>query len=228
MKFKHPIILLIIIIAILISACTLTTLLQAVPTPSATPAFSPSSTLPLTLTASYTLTPTEVPSLTPTLTPSQTPSITPSPTTPNGSISGVLWHEICRYTGGQAGEPLVLGEGCVQWGAAAGEFGPNQIYDSFESGWPGVTLHIGAGACPSTGFGTAVTNAAGNYKFYVMPPGTYCISYNPLTDGNDSILIPGGATFPQRGSAGLSRTVTLGSGENKTGVNFGYAWQFYN
>ena len=32
------------------------------------------------------------------------------------SISGVLWHDVCRYSGGHAGEPVVLIEGCVQWG----------------------------------------------------------------------------------------------------------------
>jgi hypothetical protein len=116
----------------------------------------------------------------------------------------------------------------VQWGEESYQFGPNQVYDTYESGWAGVTLHIGTGACPSTGFGTAVTNANGAYGFYVLPPGVYCISYSPLTDGNDSILIPGGATYPERGNLGLSRQVTVTAGNNLTGINFGYAWQFYN
>jgi hypothetical protein len=41
---------------------------------------------------------------------------TPAPSF--GSIRGILWHEICKFTGGQGGEPVVLGEGCVQWGSA--------------------------------------------------------------------------------------------------------------
>jgi len=102
------------------------------------------------------------------------------------------------------------------------------VYDAFETGWAGVTLHIGTGACPSTGFGTAVTDASGAYGFYVLPAGTYCVSYSPLTDGNDTILIPGGATFPQRGNLGLSQTVVVPMGTNVTGINFGYAFQFYN
>ena len=32
------------------------------------------------------------------------------------SIRGVMWHEICEYSGGERGEPVVLGRGCVQWG----------------------------------------------------------------------------------------------------------------
>jgi len=149
---------------------------------------------------------------------------TPSP----GSIGGILWHEICQFSGGQAGEPLVLGQGCVQWGAEEHQFGPNQVYDPFEEGWEGVTLHLGVGPCPSTGLDTAVTNADGEYLFAGLSAGTYCVSYSALTDGNDSILIPGGPTYPERGENGYYQTVTLAEGENALGIDFGYAWQFFN
>ena len=150
-----------------------------------------------------------------------------TPTPAPGSISGILWHEICEYSGGEAGEPVVLGQGCVQWGTAPEEFGPNQLKDDFESGWAGVTLHLGSGACPSTGLATAVTNAFGEYQFEGLSAGMYCVSYNNLTDGNDTILIPGGPTFPARGEAGFFVTINLSAAEEKT-VDFGYAWQFYN
>jgi hypothetical protein len=150
-----------------------------------------------------------------------------TPTTGPGAIYGVLWHDICKFTGGEAGEAVVLGQGCVQYGASAAEFGPNQVYDDFEEGWAGVTLHIGPGACPSASTATAVTDASGNYRFDSLTAGTYCVFYSPLTDGNDAILIPGGPTFPERGEAGASQTVVLGAGEEKE-VNFGWAWQFYN
>jgi hypothetical protein len=153
----------------------------------------------------------------------------PVASTPSlGSISGVMWHEKCEFTGGQAGEPLVLGQGCVQWGAEQYQFGPNQVFDPFEEGWEGVTLHLGSGPCPSTGIGTTVTNVAGEYLFSGLNAGTYCISYNALTDGNDSILIPGEPTYPERGEDGFYQSVTLSEGENLSDVNFGYAWQFYN
>jgi hypothetical protein len=153
----------------------------------------------------------------------------PVASTPSlGSISGVLWHETCEFTGGEAGEPLVLGQGCVQWGSEGYQFGPNQIYDSFEEGWEGVTLHLGSGPCPSTGLDITVTNADGEYLFAGLSAGTYCVSYSALTDGNDSILIPGGPTYPERGEDGFYQSVTLMEGENVSDVNFGYAWQFYN
>lgn len=144
-----------------------------------------------------------------------------------GSIRGILWHEICEYSGGEAGETLVLGQGCVQWGTAAEEFGPNQLKDDFETGWAGVTLHLGSGTCPSTGLATAITNASGEYQFEGLSAGTYCVSYSNLADGNDAILIPGGPTFPSRGDDGFFVTINLLASEEKI-VDFGYAWQFYN
>jgi len=144
----------------------------------------------------------------------------------SSSISGVMWHELCRHTGGHAGEPVVLGEGCVQWGAEEWQFGANQVMDPFEVGWEGVTLHLGAGACPSTGLATTVSNAAGEYSFSGLTAGTYCVSYNPLADGNDLILLPGGPTYPIRGEGGNQWTIGLGEGVDETGWDFGFAWQF--
>jgi hypothetical protein len=122
---------------------------------------------------------------------------------------------------------VVLGDGCVQWGTEAWEFGPNQLKDEFESGWAGVTIHLGSGACPSTGLATAITNDAGEYSFDGLSAGTYCVSYSNLTDGNDTILIPGGPTFPERGNDGFFATINLSTAEVRV-VDFGYAWQFYD
>ena len=152
---------------------------------------------------------------------------TSTPTPASGTIRGVFWRDICKFTGGEAGQPVVLGQGCVQWGTSPADFGPNQVKDDFEAGWPGVTLHLGAGACPSTGLATALTNASGEYQFEGLSAGTYCVSYSPLTDGNDAILIPGDPTFPARGEGGVFVTINLLAGEVQI-VNFGYAAQFYN
>jgi hypothetical protein len=152
---------------------------------------------------------------------------TPEPTPGPGVIRGILWHDICQFTGGEGGELPVLGEGCVRWGTHVEQFGPNQEQDDFETGWAGVTLHLGAGACPASGLAVAVTDSEGRYQFGNLAAGTYCVSYDPLADGNDSILIPGGPTYPIRGEAGLAQTVLLAAGETKD-VNFGFAWQFYN
>jgi len=149
------------------------------------------------------------------------------PTPPTGIIRGVLWHDICEFTGGEAGEPVVLGRGCVQWGGQPGDFGPNQVQDDFESGWSGVLLHLGAGACPAAGLAELRTTADGSYVIANLDAGTYCVSYSPAADGNDSILIPGGPTFPSRDESGVAQTVDVAAGEVKQ-VDFGYAWQFYN
>ena len=86
----------------------------------------------------------------------------------------------------------------------------------------------GSGPCPATGLATTATNAFGEYSFENLSPGTYCVSYDSLTDGNDTILIPGGPTYPFRGEDGFYYTIDLGVGENRSDVDFGYAWQFYD
>jgi hypothetical protein len=151
----------------------------------------------------------------------------PSPTLGPGDIHGVLWHDVCQFSGGDAGKPPILGEGCIRWGTKADQFGPNQVFDKIESGWKGVTIHLGTGACPAAGLATAVTGTQGDYQFGQLAAGTYCVSYSATSDGNDSILIPGAPTFPERGDSGFFQTVTLIVGESKE-VNFGYAWQAYN
>jgi hypothetical protein len=116
----------------------------------------------------------------------------------------------------------------MQWGEEEWQFGPNQVFDATEEGWEGVTLHLGAGACPSTGLATTTTNANGEYAFEGLEAGTYCVSFDALTDGNDVILIPGGPTFPIRGEGGNQRTEELASGEDLANIDFGWAWQFYD
>jgi hypothetical protein len=220
MRTRRYLVVILVAIAIILSTFACDILIPTTPTETEPPPTDTSVPSP---------TDTSVPSLTDT--PLPPPTDTPEPTiVPLGSISGVLWHEICESTGGHAGEPLVLGLGCVEWdgGIAAGNWGPNQIHDPFEVGWEGVTLHLGAGACPSTGLATTMTNIDGEYSFTDLPAGTYCVSYDALTDGNDVILLPGGPTYPVRGDAGYFWTIELADGVDETGWNFGFAWQFYN
>jgi hypothetical protein len=149
------------------------------------------------------------------------PSETPGP----GEINGLVWKDRCLLTGGEGGEPLVLGDGCVSTGPNPWEWGANQIYEpGFEPGLAGVTLHLGPGACPSTGAATAVTDGAGTYAFAGLAPGTYCVSFDPLTDGNDAVLIPGSLSFPIRGGT-PETTLILAAGALEV-VNFGWTFQF--
>lgn len=154
------------------------------------------------------------------------PGILPYVAPPPGSIAGEVWHDICEHTGGEGGEPLVLGLGCAE-GLDPDVMRANGVHDGFEGGFAGVTIHLGSGACPSTGFTTTTTDANGQYAFNGLSAGTYCVSFNALTDGNDSILIPGGLTYPTVGET-PQVTVTLLISQNMTGVAFGWMWQFGN
>ena len=154
------------------------------------------------------------------------PGILPYIAPPPGSIAGEVWHDICEHTGGEGGEPLVLGLGCAE-GLAPHVMRANGVHDGFEDGFAGVTIHLGSGACPSTGSATNTTDANGQYAFTGLTAGTYCVSFNALTDGNVPILIPGGLTYPTVGGT-PQVTVNLLISQNMTGVAFGWMWQFGN
>ena len=154
------------------------------------------------------------------------PSILPFVAPPLGSIAGEVWHDICEHTGGQGGDPLVLGLGCAE-GLDPNVMRANGVHDGFEGGFAGVTIHLGPGACPSTGLAATITDSNGQYTFPGLTAGTYCVSFNALTDGNDSILIPGGLTYPTVGGT-PQVTVTLLISQNMIGVDFGWMWQFGN
>lgn len=171
-------------------------------------------------------TPTEPPatSAAPT-TPAPTEAVAPTATPSPGSIEGLLWKDRCLLTGGEGGEPLVLGQGCVSTGPNPWEWGANQLYEpGFEPGIGGVTIHLGVGACPVIGLTSTITAGDGTYAFAGLPAGTYCVSFSAFNDGNDAILIPGGLSFPERGGEPQA-TVVLDSGDLAV-VNFGWTYQF--
>ena len=166
------------------------------------------------------------PPSTPTLPPPTEPAApTPEPPPTPGEINGLLWKDRCLLTGGEAGEPLVLGQGCVSTGPNPWEWGANQVYEpGFEPGIGGVTVHLGHGGCPAIGLTSTITAGDGTYAFAGLPPGPYCVSFDALHDGNDAILIPGGLSFPERGGT-PQVAVSLESGDSEV-VNFGWTYQF--
>ncbi len=119
---------------------------------------------------------------------------------------------------------MVLGRGCEgeppNW-TSDGVYEPD-----WEPGIGGVTVDLGSGSCSSTGLATDVTDSAGRYRFDGLQPGTYCVSVNVFNHGNDSQLIPGGWRVPNTGGDTASYTVQITSGQNRTGVNFGWLFQF--
>jgi len=146
--------------------------------------------------------------------PQAEPPIAPS----GGTIAGVVWHDLCKVPYETVAEPP---EGCVK--LPDGGLVANSLLEEGEPGLEGVVVMLGAGACPSTGLATATTDADGMYTFAGLSAGIFCVSIDFLDSTNETILIPGGWTYPnQEGSA----TVTIGSGEERLDVNFGWDYQF--
>jgi hypothetical protein len=135
-----------------------------------------------------------------------------------GGISGLVWHDLCS-PGEHGATPT---PGCVPLGGLGG-YGANGIYESGEPGIAGVLIHLGSGACPSTGLSTTTSGATGGYSFSGLAPGTYCVSSNVLE--NASILVPGGWTYPNTGEW-ARHTVVVTPGDMLTGINFGFDYQF--
>jgi hypothetical protein len=129
-----------------------------------------------------------------------------------GSIAGIVWNDHCSQFGGSPPP------GCLD----TVPYKANGTFDSGETGFSGVLVELGSGACPSTGLATTLTNASGGYSFNDVLPGNYCVSIDPLNATNIPILIPGGWTYP---NANGRQDVTVGPAESVTGISFGWDWQ---
>ncbi len=123
--------------------------------------------------------------------------------TPTGNEAG-----ICLYTGTISGT--------VFRDKAAGNppaTVDNGILDANEPALSGNgPINLGQGACPSTGYLSAVSNGAGQYAFAGIPIGAYCVNFDvPMPDPTYYTTTP------------THVTVNLAPGENKV-VNFGLDW----
>ena len=152
-----------------------------------------------------------LPGLTKQVTASPEPILSPAPI--SGSIIGLVWHDLCSNID-QGGAPP---PGCIVAADASG-FVANGVLETDESGIQGVQLSLGQGFCPSSGLATTTTGPNGSFTFSDLDPGVYCVS------ADDSNHQPGVWTYPiTEGRTGDgSIVVTLGSGELKDGVNFGW------
>lgn len=150
----------------------------------------------------------------PTATPTPTPTVAPAV----GSIGGQVWHDLCKVPYETVATPP---EGCVM--LPSGGLVANGLLEGGEPGLEGVEVALGSGACPSTGLAMVNTDVNGMYTFAGLSAGTYCVSIDFLGAINEAILIPGSWTYPNEDGAA---TVTIGAGENKLDVNFGWDYQF--
>jgi hypothetical protein len=150
------------------------------------------------------------------------PSPVPSPTSPGTEILGFIWNDVCHFTGGVAGEPLVLGAGCI--GDPAGVWGANGVLDAGETPFSGVTFRLAAGTCTAAPYASAASNVAGWFGFINVPPGTYCLTMDVLEPGNASILIPGGSTTHSMAGGKIQIPFTITPGQVQ--VDFAIGWEF--
>ncbi len=144
---------------------------------------------------------------------------------PPGSLSGLVWHDMCAVAGGESGIPMVPSAGCVP---VENSYRANGLEDVDEPGLGGVLVHLGLGSCPATSQATTTTAADGSYSFKGLQPGTYCLFIDPLDAQNTPILVPGDWTFPADaiGQAIAMRSVPLSSAEDRRRINFGWDYQF--
>ncbi len=150
---------------------------------------------------------------------------TPAPSD-NAALEGTVWHDLCAVAGGEGGEPAVPSEGCVQ--NADSSYQANGIFEADEPGLEGITVSLAQGVCPATNFptnpfATTQTTADGKFSFTSLPDGEYCV-FVDLGGANEALLIPGSWMFPMS-DAGKA-TVQVGASETKTGINFGWDYQF--
>ncbi len=141
------------------------------------------------------------------------------------SLAGRVWHDLCALGGGEGDAPLVPSAGCVPF---EGTYRANGRLESGEPGLAGLLVRLGLGACPSGGLAEATTDSDGAYHFSGLAPGMYCVSIDSLAAANSPVLIPGEWTHPpvEAGSPTAGAAIVLSAGENKTGVDFGWDYQF--
>jgi hypothetical protein len=148
------------------------------------------------------------------------------PVEEKASVQGRLWHDLCAVAGGEGGTPAIPTVGCVR--GTDGAYRANGVLETNEPGLGGVLINLGLGVCPASGLASITTNADGSYAFSDLAPGTYCVSIDPLQGANTGLLIPGGWTSPAEAvdDAVASYTLTLGAGEDRKDLNFGWDYQF--
>lgn len=136
---------------------------------------------------------------------------------PHGSACDLGAYEI---TGGPP-----PGDSSILEGLVFDDQNADGVHDPGEPGLAGVEVLLGDGGCPAAGSSAAALTAAdGSYQVEIPPPsgGSYCLSIDPLTPPNDTILIPGEFTDPPDGQLSL----TLGDGEDLADQQFAWDFQF--
>lgn len=142
----------------------------------------------------------------------------------NGGIAGRVWHDLCASP--PQGQQLDVGPpGCVR-GPDGISWIANGKLDADEIGLHGVEVRLGTGPCPSSGEVTAITAADGLYLFNGLAAGEYCVSIDPESEVNASVLPPGIWTYPASTSqlGVIGQLVALDVDDVRSDVYF--AWDY--
>jgi hypothetical protein len=144
--------------------------------------------------------------------PSSTPEPSITPTVPKGSISGLVWEDLCDNYGQDGSLPV----GCVVSGNGVNFVG-NGILEAGETGIPSSQVLLGKGICPSEGFAITQTDPNGRYVFSGLEQGVYCVT------AQDPLRTLGVWTYPKsdRGEGVGYMTITIREGDLVENVNFG-------
>ena len=135
-----------------------------------------------------------------------------------------LYDDICEMTGYSSSTRTILDPGCKK------EKGTNLIHGDGEYAYPpdhtftGFTVKLGSGPCPSTGLDSR--EFGGLQFFYVVAPGTYCVSITRDQEadswGETKDLMNGMWTDPAGSGVIAEKTLELGSGLQDVLVEFGW------
>ena len=151
--------------------------------------------------------------------------------TMTGSISGWVWLDDCVTP--LDGEPSLTSApvGCIEHDSPMGPYHANGTLETHELPIESVVVKLREGDCAATSLvgvkdevmtiGTDLS-----YMFTGVKAGTYCVSIDPQAEPNFTVLQPGIWTYPYATGGTMAQTITLGPGENKAEVNFGWDYQF--
>ncbi|NIS79131.1 MAG: hypothetical protein GTO14_02660 [Anaerolineales bacterium] len=143
----------------------------------------------------------------------------------SSAIAGRVWHDLCAAPEEDQPVPEVVPSGCIEYQAPEG-WRANGVLEGDEPGISGVEVFLGEGSCPAVRFRTSTTGADGFYFFAGLPAGTYCVSVDPSSGSNATLLLPGNWTYPILAeTSGIASTVvTLGDNDVRSDVYF--AWDY--
>ncbi len=142
--------------------------------------------------------------------------IVEEPETLGGAIRGVVWDDRCEPVAGS------VGEGCIP--LQDGSSVANGVLDESEDLLSGIQVRLFSGSCPPEGtpLETSLTDSRGAYAFSELDPGSYCVTIDEAASQNAAVLLPGMWSYPEVDIATI--TITVGEGETRSGVDFG--WDF--